>query len=221
MSLVISVTNLKGGVGKTTIATNLAPMFAKAGKSVYLIDTDKKQTSSNFWAEVRSETDLPFIQSSYFSEKTLSRSVEDLRKKYDIIIIDGTPQISEISDRAILASDIVIIPILPSQIDINSLGIFLEQYQRVVEMKADIGKKTIGGIVINKFKPNTILGKDIIELFQTEDVGVQLFDATIGDRTIYAEVYASGMGVTESKELKAKKARKEMKALFKEIKKMQ
>ena len=55
--MIIAVTNLKGGVGKTTVSINLAVAFALRGKSVCLVDLDEGQRSASMWAGNRSEAE--------------------------------------------------------------------------------------------------------------------------------------------------------------------
>jgi chromosome partitioning protein len=108
----IAVTNLKGGVGKTTIAVNLAASFTARGKKVCIIDTDQKQHSALEWAGIRSE-DRPLIQVMAMGQNQINNKIlADLEEKFDIILLDGTPQLSELATRTILVSDILIIPIV-------------------------------------------------------------------------------------------------------------
>ena len=114
--MIISVSNLKGGVGKTTVATNIAVCFAQRGNTVCIVDTDLGQQSSMEWAGNRAE-DAMRVPVFGVQVKQINKEVDELQKRYDVVVIDGTPQLTEIADRTILASDIIIVPVAPSIYD--------------------------------------------------------------------------------------------------------
>ena len=125
----IGVTNLKGGVGKTTISQNLAVGLAHIGYKVCIVDTDRNQNSLA-WVGERSD-DLPNLLAVGLTDsKSLNKMVDQLDKDHDFIVIDGTPSLSEMSTRIILASDLLLIPILPSGHDIRSMQLFFERYEQ-------------------------------------------------------------------------------------------
>ena len=135
----IAITNLKGGVGKTTIATNLAAAFAQRGKSVCIVDTDLKQRSASEWAGSREDTDFPPISVFGITEKQLTGEVERLSKQYDTVLIDGTPHVSEITERAIILADILLIPIAPSIYDFRAFENFFEKLQNINQNRVAYG----------------------------------------------------------------------------------
>src|SRR5690242_14782028 len=106
----IGITNLKGGVGKTTISINMAVCLAHAGYKVCIVDTDVNQTSLK-WYGARDEHLPEVVVLGATDAKALNKAVEKLHQNYDVIIIDGTPSLSEMTTRIILASDLLIIPI--------------------------------------------------------------------------------------------------------------
>ena len=108
----IGVSNLKGGVGKTTISQNLAVCFAQMGFKTCIVDTDENQNSLA-WSGVRSEELPPITVVGIVDVKALAKTVDYLHKDYEVVIIDGTPSLSEMTTGIIIASDILIIPILP------------------------------------------------------------------------------------------------------------
>ncbi|HPS31449.1 MAG TPA: ParA family protein, partial [bacterium] len=114
MVKIISVANKKGGVGKSTIATNLAVYFASAGKSVVLIDADEQKSSMSF-QEVRPDTAIQF-QTVSIMTRTILREAEKFL--VDFVIIDVPAKDSPVSRAAIAAADRVIVPVQPSQYDI-------------------------------------------------------------------------------------------------------
>jgi len=94
--MIISVTNLKGGVGKSTIAQNLAVCFAHMDYKVCIVDTDTNQTSVK-WASFRPEEQKSVVVFGMTEVGALAKTVTSLNKDYEIVFIDGTPSLSKIS----------------------------------------------------------------------------------------------------------------------------
>lgn len=199
----IAITNLKGGVGKTTVTTNLAVAFAHKGKRVCIVDTDLGQKSSMEWAGNRGEA-LLHIPVYGAMSKQLNKEVAKLNEENDIVFIDGTPQLSELAERTVLASDILIIPISPSIYDLRAFENFYEKVQQINQVREDQGLKDVKTtIIVNRIAEKTNLGREILEaLNDYEDVSV--FKTKLANRISYAECATYGMGVIEWKDQKAK-----------------
>ena len=210
----IAITSLKGGVGKTTIATNLAVSFAQKGKSVCIIDTDSEQESSIIWSEQRPDT-LAGVTVLRVGEKNLIREVNQHAKNYDVVILDGSPQLSELANATMLASDLVIVPISPSAFDFWSLDKFLSRFRQAQQMKEDLELY----ILLNKFNEAQNIGKDLSESLRTEFPDIRRLNSTIAERVAYKETSSQGMSVTEYKDKKAKEEienlREEIENIFK------
>ena len=210
----IAITSLKGGVGKTTIATNLAVSFAQKGQSVCIIDTDSEQESSIIWSEQRPDT-LAGVTVLRVGEKNLIREVNQHAKNYDVIILDGSPQLSELANATMLASDIVIVPISPSAFDFWSLDKFLSRFRQAQQMKEDLELY----ILLNKFNETQNIGKELSESLRTEFPDIRRLNSTIAERVAYKETSSQGISVTEYKDKKAKEEienlREEIENIFK------
>ena len=95
---IVSVMQLKGGVGRSTVATNLATSLSDSGR-VLLVDCDHPQFTSEDWYKLRTAKyqeeaiDLTTIKTAMALYSTLLQSVET----YDFIVIDGPPRLSDIS----------------------------------------------------------------------------------------------------------------------------
>ena len=199
--MVLSVTNLKGGVGKTTIATNIAVTLVHRGFDVCIVDTDLGQQSSMEWAGNRSE-DLKPVPVFGVTIKQLNKEVEGLRKRFDIIIVDGTPQLSELADRTILASDALIIPLTASIYDFRGFENFLERFEQIKGVKEVSGSTVEAFVVLNRIVPNTNVSKEIEEA--VVEYEIELLDTRIVNRVSYAQSATDGRGVIEYKDGKAK-----------------
>ena len=209
--MVISVTNMKGGVGKSTITQNLAVCFAHKGYKICIVDTDFELQTSTKWAAERPD-DLPKVPTFAVKNDELSKRVVALKKEFDIVVIDGTPALFELSTRAIILSDMVILPILPSIADIWTLEKFMSGYEEARSAKESMGATVTAYVVLNKFNENLNLDKEAIEVLKGFDIPV--LQSTLATRIAYREVMPQGRGVVEYRD---KKAKDEMLALVEEI----
>lgn len=198
--MVISVTNLKGGVGKTTITTNLAVCFASKGKRVCIVDTDLSQKSSMEWAGSRDEN-VAKVPVFGITEKQLNKEVEGLRKNFDYVFIDGTPQLAELASRMILASDIVLVPLSPSIYDFRAFESFLQKYEQVKAVKENIAKME-AYVVVNRVIESANVSKEIQEALG--EYSITTLSSKIANRVAYADSATQGLGVIEYKDKKAK-----------------
>jgi chromosome partitioning protein len=123
----ISVLNRKGGVGKSTIATNLARAFQRRGDEVVLIDTDPQGSTSDF-CETAIENDHPCPPTFTVDRPTVHEQMPQLNG-YDVAIIDGVAKVSEMDVSSIKASDLVLIPVRPSAVDVWAVGEIVDLVQ--------------------------------------------------------------------------------------------
>ena len=193
----IGVTNLKGGVGKTTVAQNLAVCLAHMGYKVCMVDTDRNQNSLE-WSGVR-EADLPSILVvGVIDAKALTKNVEHLEKDHDFVIIDGTPSLSEMTTRILLASDLLLIPILASAHDIRAIRHFIERYEQAKEFKEDLPAH----FFINQYSPRKVIHQSIKGMLA--EYGLPIMESTFKERVAYIESAVEGKGVYEVGDNKAK-----------------
>lgn len=208
----IAVTSLKGGVGKTTIATNLAVCFAQKGYKVCIIDTDAQQESSIIWSDQRN-LDLPKVMVLRVGEKNLIRDAVEHEKNYDIVILDGSPQLSELANATMIASDIVVIPMSSSAYDFWAFDKFITRYEQAKQFKSDLKAY----ILLNKFNENQNIGKELIDSLRNEFPTIPILKNTIAERVAYKETISQGVGVSEYKDPKAKKEIENLTAELEEI----
>ncbi|HZP64846.1 MAG TPA: ParA family protein [Rudaea sp.] len=152
----ILVASSKGGCGKTTLATNLAAYYAQNGKNTVLVDADR-QGSSQRWAEKRAGLPAPVLGLSALRRDWRERIPGDAQR----VIVDGPAGIrpSELTE-LVEDMDALLIPVLPSRIDLEASEAFLRDVGEIPRIKR--GKVAVG-LVANRLKPWTTASQQALE----------------------------------------------------------
>jgi chromosome partitioning protein len=202
--MIITIGNTKGGVGKSTVACNLAVAATLNKKSVLLIDADVQASSMAF----RASRETDDIKAMAINTPTLHKDLNAF-KNIDLIIIDAGGRDSAVFRSAILAGDILVIPCLPSQVDFWAVNDVIE-----ILREAKVYKPIKAYFLLNQVMPNTILSKEAREAIKNFDEEVNLLDTVINVRVAYKNSFGAGKSVLEWTDPKASE---EVAQLYQEI----
>ena len=121
--MIVTVGNTKGGVGKTTLAVNIAIARALAGRDVWLIDGDRQGTAQTAIA-IRAEAGhQPGIAcATYPDGPTLRAQVQQQAAKFDDVVIDAGGRDSTALRAALVLSDVLLVPFQPRSYDVWALN---------------------------------------------------------------------------------------------------
>ena len=206
LSKVITISQQKGGSGKTTLAVHLALAFIKYHSlKVAVIDTDP-QGSLGKWFMIRTEKKIPSDNLTFKTASLWGAQYESktLKKDHDIVIIDTPPKIESDARPSIESADLVLIPIAASHVDFWATG-------AIVEIAKKANKKIL--IQINRSSQRSKLITKTNEFIKSLDLSAT--KTIIGNRQIFAS--SMGEGKTAVEKQKKSNAVEEIKQLSEQI----
>lgn len=190
----ILITNAKGGCGKTTITTNIASHYAQQGMNVRLFDHDS-QGSSLAWINRRPETlnEVHGVDASKNADHRLTRSWQlRVPPETDVAVID-TPAGADITELTALfqQNDSVLIPVLPSPIDIHATAHFIKELLTTGKVR----KRMIRlAVIANRVRKNTIMYHALERFLFSLNIP---FISSLRDTQLYTRAIEMGLGVQE------------------------
>ena len=208
--MIILIGSRKGGVGKSTVATNLAVQLALEGANCTLVDADPQGTATNWALDRASFGWLPKIQHDEVHDAD-SVVLRRLDGDCDYVVVDAAGRDSAVLRAAMAAADLMIVPLRPSQADLDVFVTMRDVITRAQELNPNLDVRAV--ITMASSNPNVRSVAESIEYLKAYSA-IQPLATVIRDRKIYQDALADGRGVGE---LANVKARQEIHQMTKEI----
>ncbi|MYZ49091.1 ParA family partition ATPase [Propylenella binzhouense] len=189
--MIVALLNQKGGVGKTTLALHLAGAWADKGKRVLVVDADP-QGSALDWSEQRSREGLPRPFGVLgLARETLHRELPEIAAGYDRIVIDGPPRVAGIARSALLAADLILVPVQPSPFD----GWASAEMLRLLDEARVFRPELRARMLLNRCAARTVIARETAEALADHDPPV--LGNRVGQRIAFADTARTGRLVHE------------------------
>ena len=207
--MIYVVGGIKGGSGKTTVATNLAVQLALLDRDVLLVDADDQETATDFSAWRNERTDG---KTGYTSVQLTGKAARDeltrLASKYEDVVIDTGGRDTTSQRAALSVADVYLVPFNPRSFDVWTV----EKVARLIDEVKTFNPKLVTYSFLNRADPRGSDNEDAAEALREEEA-FQYLETPMVNRKAFSNAAAQGMGVMELQP-QDKKATAEFTALF-------
>lgn len=192
--MMIVVGGIKGGSGKTTVATNLAVMRSKV-KDLLLIDADDQETATDFTILRNEEQEAGAGYTSIrLSGSAVRTETQRLADKYEEILIDTGGRDTASQRAALTIADILLVPFVPRSFDVWTL----EKVSELVGEMRTVNPELKAYAFINRADPSGRDNEEAAEIIR-DTAELEFIDCPLGSRKAFSNAAAKGLGVVEYK----------------------
>lgn len=212
MGFVITIASQKGGSGKSTVTMQLAGVLSTRAEEtkVLVIDADQQGTCLK-WAAMAAE-EAPFPATVIgMTEPIIHRQLPRIRADYDFILVDTPPHAEAVARSVIIGADLVIIPVLPSPVDLWSAAT-----TRKIVLDAQVQRPEIDcRLLLSRVVPNTTLTQETVEALEVYDIPI--LSTRLHQRQAYPRSALRGGTVLDLDAKSGGQAAEEVRQLTKEL----
>ncbi|MEM1012953.1 MAG: ParA family protein [Planctomycetota bacterium] len=212
--MIYAVINQKGGAGKTTLAVHLALRLHDAGRSVAFIDNDPQQSATRWIAAAEPEMRLESLTTA----EDLVAQAEALAEEYDDVVCDGSPRLNDQTHVLMYLADKVLIPVLPSALDVHATLETKDAIDRVTEARAADGMEPPAVLIaLNKVRTTGEQAKIVRQALA--ELGLPVAKTSVGLRDAFIKAVVDDTSVHRdgTKSRGHKQASADLDALFHEL----
>lgn len=191
--MIIVIGGIKGGIGKTTIAINLAVMLSQNGQDVLLIDADDQSSSTAItaWREETYKNGAGYALAR-LTGKTLATQVQRHAEKYDHVVIDVGGRDTASQRGALVVADVYMVPFPPKSLDVDTL----DQVEDLVNLAKAVNPDLRAVSFLNKAYPRNRDNDAAADLLR-DSAEIDYLDTRICDRKAVSDAISEGRGVIE------------------------
>lgn len=192
--MIFTVGGIKGGSGKTTIATNLTVWLVNQGYDVLLVDADEQSTSTKFtrWRERNTNGNSGYTATTLLGD-AVRQQVIKFKPKFDHIVIDTGGRDTSSQRAALFVSDALLAPFNPRSFDLWTIADIENLVKEVRSLKPD---ELHAFSILNRADPKGSDNRDSAELL-TESTLIEYIGPAIVSRKSFANAASVGQGVIE------------------------
>lgn len=185
--MIISLVNQKGGVGKSTTAINLAASLARKNCKLVFIDTDPQGSAARWHAIENNKA----FEIKHHPRPIYHQDLNELAWDYDHVVIDAPPANGDITQSILAVTDLAIIPLSPSPVDMWSCDNTLEMINKQEKQNTSLKSK----LLVCRKIPGTKLGREARETMGVFDTDI--FETELCQRVAYIEAMNAGVSVMQ------------------------
>jgi chromosome partitioning protein len=196
--MIVCVGGIKGGSGKTTVATNLVVLRALSGHDVLLVDADPQATAWDFTGQRANRNGEPGYTCQQLNGQQVATQIRRQARKYDDIFVDVAGRDTVSQRAAIACSEVLLIPFVPRSFDIWTLEPTVAMIEEMRPANPDLRVL----IFLNRADARGSDNEGAVELLREKLTGSEsltLLEQRLGNRKAYASAAAFGQAVTELK----------------------